>query len=85
MSSAGSVPSTGEQGEPEDLALPEIRKLHKDRWVAVVVTARDTNLFPSRGRVVAEDTDRYMLRQKLGKYPDICIFFAGDPPYPLLL
>lgn len=85
MSSTSGVPSTGEQGESEDLALPEIRARYKDRWVAVVVTKRDKNLQPLSGRVVADDIDRYMLRQKLGKYPDICIFFTGESPYPLLL
>jgi hypothetical protein len=75
----------GEQGEPDDLALPDIRERYKDRWVAILVTRRDRNLLPTRGKVVAEDADRYMLRQKLGKYPDICIFFAGEPPYRLLL
>lgn len=85
MSSTSGVPPTGEQGEPGVLALPEIRERHKDRWVAVVVTKRDKNLQPLGGKVVAEDIDRYMLRQKLGKYPDICIFYTGESPYPLLL
>ena len=85
MSSTSGVPREGEQGEQEDLALPEIRERHKDRWVAVVVGKRDKNLQPLSGKVVAEDIDRYLLRQKLGNYPDICIFFTGESPYPLLL
>lgn len=89
MSSAGSVQSAGEQAEPEELALPEIRKRYKDRWVAMIVTGRDKNLQPTKGKVVQDDIDRYMLRQKLrlkpGGYLDICIFFTGEPPYPLLL
>jgi hypothetical protein len=85
MSPTGGASSSGGQGEPEDLAIPEIRERYKDRWVAVVVTGRNQNFQPTKGKVVAEDADRYMLRQKLGKYPNICIFFAGEPPYPLLL
>jgi hypothetical protein len=75
----------GEQGEPEDLALSEIFKRHKDTWVAMTVTARDKNFQPTRGKVVATNLDRYGLRQKLLKYADICILYAGEPPYPLFL
>jgi len=85
MSSASSVPSAGEQTEPADLTLSEIRKRYKDQWVAIIVTGRDKNLQPSKGKVVAEDIDRYMLRQKLTKYNEICIFYTGEPVYPLLL
>ena len=85
MSPTGGVSSAGGQGEPEDLALSEIWKRYKDRWVAVVVTSRDRNLQPTKGKVVADDLDRYFLRQKLGDYTDIYIFFAGEPPYRLLL
>jgi len=85
MSSSTDVPATGGQGEPEDLALPEIFKRYKGRWVAITVTVRDKNLQPTKGKVVADDMDRYLLRMKLKKYKDICIFFAGEPPYPLLL
>jgi len=85
MSPTSGVPSSGGQGEPEELALPEIRRRYKERWVALVVTGRDANLQPTKGRVVADDSDRYMLRQKLIAYSNICIFFAGEPPYPLLL
>lgn len=71
--------------ETGELTIPEIRKQFKDKWVAVVVTRRNRNLQPTRGKVVAQDMDRFLLRQKLGKYKDICIFFAGDPVYPPLL
>lgn len=50
----------------------------------MTVTKRDKNLQPTEGVVVAEDIDRYRLRQKVGKYEDLCIFFAGDPKYPVL-
>lgn len=82
MSSTNGFPIPDGQSESEELALPEIRKRYKDRWVAIVVTRRDRNFQPTRGKVVAEDIDRFLLRQKLGKYPDICILFAGDPIYP---
>lgn len=89
MSPADSVASAGEQVEAEELTLQEIRKRHKDKWVAIIVTERDKNLQPSKGKVVETDLDRYMLRQKLRLKPksnkDLCIFYAGEPPYPLLL
>ena len=85
MSSTSGSPSAGGQDEPEDLALPEIIKRYKGRWVGIAVTGRDKNLQPIKGRVVAEDIDRYMLRPKLRAYKDICIYYAGEPPYPLLL
>ncbi len=85
MSSTEGLQSAGGEGEPKELTLREIRKQFKDRWVAVVVTRRDRNMQPTGGKVVAEDIDRYLLRQKLGAYKDICIFFAGDPIYlPIL-
>jgi hypothetical protein len=84
MSSTNGV-SSEEDGVEMELSLPEIRTRHKDKWVAVVVTKRDRNLQPTKGKVVAEDMDRILLRLKLGAYSDICIFFAGDPIYlPLL-
>ena len=55
------------------------------RWVAVVVTERDNSNQPTRGKVVAEDVDRYRLRQTIAQYDDICIFYAGEPDYPILL
>jgi len=85
MSSTNGTTPSAEQGEPEELTLPDIINRHKGKWVGVLVTARDKNLQPTKGKVVAESQDRYMLRQKLIKYQDICIFFAGDPVYPLLL
>jgi len=50
-----------------------------------VVTARDKNLQPRTGKVVAYDVDRFRLREKLYEYTDICIFFAGESPFPLFL
>jgi hypothetical protein len=85
MSSSNTAPPAGEQEEPQELALPEIIKQYKGKWVAISVTGRDKNFQPTKGKVVADDLDRYMLRMKLKKFQDICIFFAGEPPYPLLL
>ena len=56
-----------------------------NRWVAITVTKRDKNGQPVAGKLVAEDVDRYRLRQTVVKYNDICIFYAGEPPYPLFL
>jgi len=50
-----------------------------------VVTARDKNSQPSRGKVVAHDIDRFRLRDNLYKYKEICILFAGEPLLPLFL
>ena len=69
----------------EDSSLDEIVDKFNGRWVAIIVTKRDTNMQPARGQVVADDVDRYRLRQNILKYRDICIFYAGDPPYPVLL
>ncbi len=77
--------SVGGQGQPEDLAVSEIFKTYKDRWVTIVVTKRDKNFQPVRGKVVANDVDRYRLRQSITGFKDICIFYAGEPAYPLLL
>jgi hypothetical protein len=49
------------------------------------VTKRDKNLQPTKGRVLAEDMDRYRLRQKVIMQREVCIFYAGEPMYPLLL
>jgi hypothetical protein len=49
------------------------------------VTARDKNLQPTKGKVLAEDMDRYRLRQKVIREREVCIFYAGEPMYPLLL
>ena len=80
---SGSTPSEG--SESEELTLSEIAAKYKDRWVAIVVTARDSNSQPSKGKVVAQDVDRYRLRAGLAKYGEVCIFFTGETPYPLLL
>jgi hypothetical protein len=85
MSSTNSSSPTGEQEKPAELSIPEIITAYKGKWVAIQVTARDKNLQPTRGRVVADSPDRYMLRQKLITYKEVCIFFAGEPTYPLLL
>lgn len=71
--------------EAEELSLPEIHKKHASRWVAVVVTRRDENGQPAAGRVVAEDADRYRLRDTIAPYKDICIFYAGESLFPLFL
>ena len=79
--------STGAGGavQAEDLPLPKISERYKDRWVAIEVTGRDRNHQPLKGRVVADEIDRYTLREKTTKYKDICIFYAGELPYHLLL
>ena len=69
----------------EELTLQQVAERHKDRWVAMVVTKRDGDLQPLAGKVVAADPDRYRLRESLAKYTDVCIFYAGEPPYPILL
>ncbi|MDG7007073.1 MAG: hypothetical protein JRN06_02375 [Nitrososphaerota archaeon] len=81
--SAPAIP-TATDGQ-EELTLQQITERHKDRWVAMVVTKRDGNLQPVAGRVVAMDADRYRLRESLVKYTDVCIFYTGEPPYPILL
>ncbi|MDG6923962.1 MAG: hypothetical protein JRN67_11805 [Nitrososphaerota archaeon] len=48
--------------EAEDLSLEEISTKYAGRWVAITVTARDRNLQPLRGIVVADENDRYRLR-----------------------
>ncbi len=81
MSSFGTKEST----QREVLSLPEISERYKDRWVAIEVTERDRNRQPLKGRVVAAEIDRYTLREKTTKHNDICIFYAGELPYHLLL
>lgn len=79
-----SVERTGD-AQSEDITLREIFERYKDRWVAIVVTERDKNSQPVKGRVVANEVDRYNLREKITKYKDICILYAGESPYHLLL
>ena len=69
----------------EDLSISEIRQKYSNRWVAVIVTQRDRNMQPIRGQVVADDVDRYRLRQKITEFNDICLFYAGETEFPLLL
>jgi hypothetical protein len=68
-----------------ELTLPEFFEQYKGRWVAMTVTKRDKNGQPTAGKLVAEDVDRYRLRQTVVKNNDICIFFAGEPPFPIFL
>ena len=70
---------------PEVLTLSEMATKYKDRWVAIEVTERDEDLQPLKGRVLAEDVDRYNLREKTTKFNEVCIFYTGDVPYRLLL
>ena len=73
-------------GAIEELTIAEIFQKYHGRWVAVIVTRRDENLQPAAGRVIAEDVDRYRLRQTTSKVrEEICIFFAGEPEFPILL
>lgn len=69
----------------EDLTLEEISERYKERWVAIEVTKRDKNFQPLKGRVLENDVDRYRLREKITKYKDVCIFYAGESLYRLLL
>ena len=71
--------------EPVELSLSQIAEKYKDRWVAIVVTGRDDNSQPTKGKVIAQDVDRYRLRSSLAKYDEVCIFYTGETPYPLLL
>ena len=71
--------------EPPELTLSEIFEQHKEMWVAMLVTKRDENQQPIAGKIVAVDVDRYRLRLNIVKYDDVCIFFAGETPYPLLM
>ena len=75
---------TDEAG-PEILPFSEIREKYKDRWVAVEVTERDGNSQPVKGRVLEDEVDRYTLADKTAKYSEVCIFYAGELPYHLLL
>ena len=70
---------------PEEFTLAQISAKHKNRWVAIEVTARDGNSQPTKGKVVAQDVDRYRLRSSLAKLGEVCIFYTGETPYPLLL
>ena len=83
-STGGSAPA-GEAAPAVDIELAEIFKRYKDRWVAITVTKRDKNMQPVRGTVIADDFDRYRLREKLMRTMEACIFFAGEPQYPLLI
>lgn len=69
----------------EELSIDDIYKKHRGFWVALLVTARDENGQPVRGKVVCTDIDRYRLRQETRGYKELCIFYAGDPEYPLLV
>lgn len=73
------------QSESEELTLSDIIKNNKGKWAGIIVTARDKNFQPAKGKVVAVDLDRYLLRPKLVNQKDVCILFCGEPPYPLLL
>lgn len=84
-STGGSGNDVGDEAQAVDVELAEIFSRYKDRWVAIAVTKRDKNMQPTRGTVIADDSDRYRLRQKLMSTKEACIFFAGDPQYPLLL
>lgn len=73
------------EGKTRDLSLEEIANGYSGRWVALTVTKRDENFQPTRGIVVAHDIDRYKLRASITKYTDICILFAGDTPFRIML
>ena len=77
--------SVSAQPAPEELTLAQIREKHPNMWVAMLVTKRDKNRQPIAGKVVAEDVDRYRLREALYSYKDVCIFFAGESQFPLFL
>lgn len=69
----------------EELTISQIHEKYKKKWIALIVTKRDTSLQPTAGKVVVHENDRYRLRQQISQFKDICIFFAGDPQYPICL
>ena len=69
--------------EPQELSIDQLTKEYPNRWVAIQVTKRDKNGQPLAGKLVADDVDRYRLRQTVVKCNDICIFYAGEPPFPI--
>lgn len=71
--------------QDQELSLSQILQKYRDRWIAMVVTQRDDNMQPLAGKVVADDVDRYRLRQKVAQYDDICLLYAGEADYHLLL
>jgi hypothetical protein len=71
--------------QPKEATFEQIKKDHQNLWVAVSVTKRDANGQPIAGKVLAEDADRYRLRDQIIMEKDVCIFFAGDPLYPQFL
>ncbi|MDG6954707.1 MAG: hypothetical protein JRN33_06990 [Nitrososphaerota archaeon] len=71
--------------EPEEFTLSQIAEKYKNRWVAIEVTGRDGNSQPTKGKVVAQDVDRYRLRSSLARRGEVCIYYTGETPYPLLL
>lgn len=71
--------------QDQELSLSQILQKYRDRWIAMVVTQRDDNMQPLAGKVVADDVDRYRLRQKIAQYDDICLLYAGEADYHLLL
>lgn len=79
------MPLSSGNDQLEELPLTEIFKKYNGKWVALIVTQRDRNLQPLAGKIVSAENDRYRLRQKIAKYNDICITFAGEPKYPLFL
>lgn len=85
MSSTTEASPPRDPEEGKELPVSQIFEGYKDKWVAIAVTERDKNFQPTKGRVVSYDSDRYRLRQKLLRYDDICIFYAGEPQYPLFL
>jgi len=74
-----------DEARPEALSFSEIRERYKDRWVAVEVTERDRNSQPVKGRVVENEIDRYTLADKTAKYGEVCIFYAGESSFRLLM
>jgi hypothetical protein len=71
--------------QSEELTIPEIYQKYPKRWVAIIVTQRDRNMQPLKGRVVADDVDRYRLRRNVVKLNEVCFFYAGESDFPLLL
>ena len=74
-----------DDAKPEVMSISEIVDGYSDRWVAIEVTERDENSQPIKGRVVEEDADRYALAEKTAKYSDVCILYAGESQFRLLL
>jgi hypothetical protein len=75
----------GNAQEVQEMSLEKMWSRFPREWVAIIVTRRDANEQPVAGKVVAHGADRYRIRLDIANYKDVCILYAGEPPYPLFL